>query len=161
MMYTTLGRLGFSKYSVNLNNRKLLTAIGQYAGVEGDQLGELYRSIDKFDKVGADGVRDELIKRGLNADVVEKVLRLVTVELPRDQKLDFLEELMGTLPIAQEGIRELRDIQTHLKQLNVPDANYGFDFTMVRGLGLRQMQFRILQLQAHLCYNALEHWIFL
>ncbi len=135
LIVTVLRRLGFARFSVNLNNRKLLTAVGVYAGVDGAALSELYRSIDKFDKIGADGVRDELIRRGLSPEVVEKIMRLITVDLPRDEKLDFLDEMMGEIPIAREGINELRDVQTNLRRLNVPDDNYGFDFTMVRGLG--------------------------
>ncbi len=65
LVVTALKRLGFGQFAVKINNRKLLTAIGQYAGLEGDALGDLYRSIDKFDKIGADGVRDELIARGI------------------------------------------------------------------------------------------------
>ncbi|MBK8031877.1 MAG: hypothetical protein IPK17_20825 [Chloroflexi bacterium] len=49
---------------------------------EGDQLAELYRSIDKFDKVGADGVREELVKRGVQADVVTRIMELVTARHP-------------------------------------------------------------------------------
>lgn len=135
LVAAVLRRLGFTAFSVNLNNRKLLTAIGQYAGVEGEQLSDLYRSIDKFDKIGVDGVRDELIKRGLSADVVARVMDMITVDLPRDQKLAFLDDLMGRLPIAQDGIRELRALQDDLRLLGIADSDYDFDFTMVRGLG--------------------------
>ena len=65
LVVTALKRLGFAQFSVKINNRKLLTAIGQYAGLEGEALGDLYRSIDKFDKIGADGVREELVTRGI------------------------------------------------------------------------------------------------
>mgnify|MGYP000520355490 CR=1 FL=1 len=135
LIAAVLRRIGFNNFSVNINNRKLLTAIGQYAGVEGDLLGELYRSIDKFDKIGADGVRDELIKRGLSADVITRIMEMITVDLPRDQKLDFLKELMGTLPDAQTGISELRAIQDNLRLIGIAETDYDFDFTMVRGLG--------------------------
>ncbi|HYO87117.1 MAG TPA: ATP phosphoribosyltransferase regulatory subunit, partial [Candidatus Limnocylindrales bacterium] len=47
LVITALRRLGFQNFTVKINNRKLLVAIGQYAGVEGALLAELYRSIDK------------------------------------------------------------------------------------------------------------------
>jgi histidyl-tRNA synthetase len=134
VVITALRRLGFQNFSVKINNRKLLTAIGQYAGVEGDLLAELYRSIDKFDKVGADGVRDELIKRGLPGDVITRMMELITVDLPDADKLDYVEDVMGSLLAAQEALGELRDLIAHLGAANVSNANYSFDFTMVRGL---------------------------
>src|SRR5690606_20144052 len=79
---TALRRLGFSQFIVKINNRKLLTAIGQYAGVQGDALAELYRSIDKFDKVGAEGVQQELVKRGLEVQVVDRMMELITARHP-------------------------------------------------------------------------------
>lgn len=135
LITTALQRLGFRQFSVKVNNRKLLTAIGQYAGVEGDHLSELYRSIDKFDKIGADGVREELVKRGLAADVVTRIMDLITARHPGLEQLDFLEDVMGSLPAAHDAIRELRQLADHLDAGNVPSSAYEFDFTMVRGLG--------------------------
>jgi histidyl-tRNA synthetase len=71
----------------------------------------------------------------LSADVVARVMDMITVDLPRDQKLAFLDDLMGRLPIAQDGIRELRALQDDLRLLGIADSDYDFDFTMVRGLG--------------------------
>jgi histidyl-tRNA synthetase len=135
LIVTALRRLGFAQFSVKINSRKLLTAIGQYAGVEGEMLGELYRSIDKFDKIGADGVQDELVKRGLPAEVVARIMELITSRRPGLEQLDYVEEVMGQFPAAQAGLRDLRDLAENLAYQNVPPQFYEFDFTMVRGLG--------------------------
>ncbi len=132
---TVLTRLGFPQFIVKVNNRKLLTAIGEYAGAQAEHLGDLYRSIDKFDKIGADGVRDELVTRGVPADVVTRIMELVTARHPGIQQLDYLDEVMGNLPAAQAAIRELRELAEHLNAANVPANYYEFDLTMVRGLG--------------------------
>ena len=134
LVVTVLQRLGFQRFSVKINNRKLLTAIGQYAGVEGDLLAELYRSIDKFDKIGAEGVREELIKRGLPSEVVTRVMDLIQVDVPDSEKLDYLEDVLGKAPGAAEGLGELRDLIDHLNVAEVSSEFYQFDFTMVRGL---------------------------
>lgn len=134
LIVTALRRLGFERFSVKINNRKLLTAIGQYAGVQGEPLAELYRSIDKFDKIGADGVREELVKRGLPSDVVTRVMELIQVEVPEGEKLDYLAEVLGNAPGAAEGLDELRDLIDHLNNAEVSSEFYAFDFTMVRGL---------------------------
>ncbi len=93
---SVLTRLGFPQFNVKVNNRKLLTAIGEYAGAQAEHLGDLYRSIDKFDKIGADGVRDELVTRGVPPEVVTRIMELVTARHPGTQQLDFLEEVMGS-----------------------------------------------------------------
>ncbi|HLU10177.1 MAG TPA: histidine--tRNA ligase [Oceanobacillus sp.] len=134
LVVTALQRLGFQNFSVKINNRKLLTAIGLYAGVEGEPLAELYRSIDKFDKIGAEGVREELIKRGLPSDVVTRVMDLIQIDVPDAEKLDYLEDVLGNVPGAMEGLNELRDLIDHLNVAEVSSEFYQFDFTMVRGL---------------------------
>src|SRR5215510_3697466 len=53
LVVAVLRRLGFPQFSVKINNRKLLTGMGEYSGVAKEQLGDLYRSVDKFDKIGA------------------------------------------------------------------------------------------------------------
>ncbi len=134
VVVTALRRLGFQQFSVKINNRKLLVAIGQYSGVPDSQLGDLYRSVDKFDKIGADGVQKELVERGIEADSVARMMELIQAKQPGLASLDYVEEVMGRFPAAQEGLRELRELVGHLADANVPPQFYEFDFTMVRGL---------------------------
>ena len=135
LVAAVLKRLNFPQFVVKINNRKLLTAIGQYAGLEGDALYELYRSIDKFDKVGAEGVEKELITRGIASNVVTRIMELITARHPGLEQLDYLDEVLGNFPAAREAVGELRSVADHLAVANVPLANYEFDLTMVRGLG--------------------------
>jgi len=134
MVVTVLKRLGFKRFSVKINNRKLLTAMGHYSGVPEAQLGDLYRSIDKFDKIGADGVKEELLERGIDAGAVARMIEFIQARQPGLESLDYLEEVMGSSPSAAEGIGELRELAGHLSDANVPSQFYEFDFTMVRGL---------------------------
>ncbi|MCS7070480.1 MAG: histidine--tRNA ligase, partial [Anaerolinea sp.] len=135
LIVTALKRLGFHQFRVKINSRRLLTAIGQFAGVTGDHLANLYRSIDKFDKIGADGVRAELEQRGLPTDVTARIMELITVNLPGRQKLDYLADVLKASPEAEVGLRELRELIGFLDMANVDPDCYEFDFTMVRGLG--------------------------
>lgn len=135
LVVTVLRRLGFPQFSVKINNRKLLTGMGIYSGVPDAQLPDLYRSVDKFDKIGADGVQKELVERGIAADVVARMLALITSRQPGRDNLNVLDDVMGDIPIAAEGLRELRELADYLEDAGVPPEFYEFDFTMVRGLG--------------------------
>ncbi len=131
---TVLTRLGFPQFTIKINNRKLLTAMGQYSGVPDGQLGDLYRSVDKFDKIGAPGVEQELRERGLAADVVARMMGLIQAHESGMAVLDLLEGEMGQFPAAVEGLRELRELAGHLEALGIASEHYAIDFTMVRGL---------------------------
>lgn len=135
VVVTALRRLGFPTFTVKINNRKLLTAMGQYSGVPDAQLGDLYRSVDKFDKIGADGVKAELVERGIDAAATDRMMALLVQADPGADKLGILEDVMGDIPAAREGIRELRDLAGHLNSAGVPSQFLDTDFTMVRGLG--------------------------
>ncbi|MEQ8672099.1 MAG: histidine--tRNA ligase [Aggregatilineales bacterium] len=132
---TALRRLGFKQFEVKINHRKLLTAIGKYSGVPDEQLPDLYRSVDKFDKIGAAGVQKELEERGIAADVVTRMMELITSQKPGLENLDFLESVFGDMPEAGNSINELRDLAKNLMVAGVPQEFYAIDFTMVRGLG--------------------------
>jgi histidyl-tRNA synthetase len=133
---TVLKRLGFPQFTMKINNRKLLTGMGVYSGVPDAQLPDLYRSVDKFDKVGADGVQKELEQRGIAQDVVKRMIDLITFSSTNiDENLSFLDKAMGNIGAAKEGIQEMRDLANFLAALSVPQNHYTFDYTTVRGLG--------------------------
>lgn len=135
VVVTALKRLGFPQFMVKINNRKLLTGMGIYSGVPDTQLADLYRSVDKFDKIGADGVQRELETRGIEHGVVSRMMGLLQMRADGFGSLSALEGKLAGIPEAVEGIRELRELAEHLANAYISMENYEFDFTMVRGLG--------------------------
>jgi histidyl-tRNA synthetase len=132
LVVTALRGLGFKQFSVKINNRKLLTTIGHFSGVPDAQLPDLYRSVDKFDKIGAAGVRKELEQRGISADATARMMDLLQINIGSGvERLDAIEKLLGD---DLEGVRELRALAEHLENAQVLPENFEFDFTMVRGL---------------------------
>lgn len=105
--------------TIRINSRKILEAIAIYANVR-EQLTELTTAIDKFDKVGLDGVTKELNERGFAAERVEKINTLLQIK-----SLHELKKIIG----ENEGITEL---ETVLRLANIP--NVEFDITLARGL---------------------------
>ena len=134
LIYQVLTRLGFEQFEVNINNRKLITGIGQFAGVPTEQLGGLYRSIDKLDKIGVSGVRDELAENQISEPVIEKLLALLQIEGDTVTVLNALNKQLGDSEVAREGIAELEELNSYLTTLGVPDKFYRVNVSMVRGL---------------------------
>lgn len=131
VVYTVLKTLGFKSFVTKINNRKLLTGIGQYVGVPNELLGGLYRSIDKLDKIGAEGVREEMIKSQIPADVIDKIMTLIAIP---SGNFGEIREQLGDVKIAMEGLDELEQLAAFLGEAGVTSANYQFDLSMVRGL---------------------------
>ncbi len=74
------------------NNRKILTGIGQFAGIPEDLLGGLCRSIDKLEKIGLEGVREELKTNQIPEDVIERLLELLQISGDNEAVLKELEK---------------------------------------------------------------------
>jgi len=129
-----LDRLGFREFVMKINNRKILTGIGQFAGVPDDLLGGLYRSIDKLDKIGLEGVREELSANEIPAEAIGRLLELLQVTGDSEAVLQELEERLGDFPAALEGIEELQEVLAYLTDMGIPPDRYQVDFAMVRGL---------------------------
>ena len=134
LIYDILERLGFKRYATKINNRKVLAGIGVYAGVQGEALAHLYRAIDKLDRIGPDGVRQELMAGGIGEKVTARMLDLLQV---RGQSKAILPEMMNRLEgidVAAEGLNELKDLVGYLDAMGVAESAYQIDFSMVRGL---------------------------
>jgi len=133
LLTTALRRLGFADLTVHINNRKILNGIGIYAGVPEAQLGDLYRSIDKLDKIGLDGVKKELGASGIADDVIGRMLDLLQYREDGLAALGSVRDQLRGIPIAQEGITEIEQMVDHLDAMGVDQ--FTVDLAMVRGLG--------------------------
>lgn len=135
LLVTALGRLGFADFTVHINNRKILTGIGIYAGVPDAQLGDLYRSIDKLDKIGLEGVRRELAMSGIADDAIGRMIDLLQWREEGLSALGRVRDPLRGIEIAQQGITELEQLADYLGALSVPADKVTIDLAMVRGLG--------------------------
>ncbi|HSR53408.1 MAG TPA: histidine--tRNA ligase [Acidobacteriota bacterium] len=134
VIYAILTRLGFGSFGIQINHRKVLNGIGQFAGVPQGQLGGLYRSIDKLDKIGLAGVKKELADNRIPEDAIERLMELLQTEGRNRQLLDNLREPLGSFEEARQGLDELSQILDYLEALRVPEKFFTFKFAMVRGL---------------------------
>jgi histidyl-tRNA synthetase len=134
VIYAILERLGFRQYTTKVNNRKVLAGIGTYSGVSGEALTQLYRSIDKLDRIGMDGVRKEMRDGGIADDVIARMGDLLQV---RGKSRIIIPEMLDRLEgieIAADGLNELKDLVAYLDAMGIVEGAYQIDFSMVRGL---------------------------
>lgn len=133
-------RLGFTGYRVVINNRKLLAGLARGAGVSPDKAGTVFRAIDKLDKIGREGVREEMARNGISEEVAGRTLDLFLTGKGAQSFSDnmaLLGELSGPLkddPDATRGLEELRQILEALPNMGVDLDRYKVDITLARGL---------------------------
>ncbi len=121
-----LKNLGFKDFYIRLNNRKLIENLLLAIGVKKDKVLDVFRTIDKFDKIGLDGVKKELKDKGFNP---EKITKLIKNSGTNKEILDRLREEFGT----SEGLEELREILSLSKSFGV-EKYLKIDLSLVRGL---------------------------
>lgn len=122
--------------TIKLNNRKLLQGLAEVVGVT-DRFNEFITIIDKFDKIGRDGIIEELKSKNLPTNKLDfLVLRFpnATKKNEIDNFRIFFESDYRESSIAQNGIEELYFILSALSDLELGSTNIEFDFSLARGL---------------------------
>ncbi len=100
-------QLGIPNVTVKINSRKLLMGLAQLVGLP-EKMVDITVALDKFDKIGWEGVAKELIARGLTEDQLKKIEEVVSVYGSNEEKLEAFEKLMAGSEEGLEGINELR-----------------------------------------------------
>ncbi|MCR5396335.1 MAG: histidine--tRNA ligase [Lachnospiraceae bacterium] len=133
---TCLGKLGFSNFEIRINERRILKAMASYAGFSEDSYDDVFISLDKMDKIGLDGVREDLISHEYLADVVDKYLELFSLlDGQRDVETavtTLLEKLGDKLDEAVAT--SLKEIAAAVNANKAADFKLVFDPTLVRGM---------------------------
>jgi histidyl-tRNA synthetase len=119
-------RLGLP-VTIKINHRKVLNGIAEAAGIP-DQFMAMTVAIDKLDKIGLEGVRKELIERGLPAEAVGKIETVLGAP-----DLAALRPLLAGSPVGREGLEEIDRIMGFLDQSPLQNE-LRFDVTLARGL---------------------------
>lgn len=123
-----LTRTGLKNFKIKLNDRRILRAIFNYAGFDEDKFDHLAIIFDKLDKIGLDGVHDELLSEGFNKDAVEKF-----TDLFRGEGLSLKEA--ASLEGAAEYAERLQNIIDTVNEVTKERVKLEFSPSLVRGQG--------------------------
>ncbi len=129
LTYEVLTALGFSNFSIRVNHRQILYALVNWAEIPAEKQAGFYSALDKFDKVGLEGVRKELSLRELETEAVKKVTALMEAN-----SLEALAKELGKDERANQAIGETKSLFEFLGRLGVPDESVSFELSLARGL---------------------------
>lgn len=120
------GKLGV-KTITRINNRKILAGIAEVAGIP-EQMVDMTVAIDKLDKIGLDGVQNELSNRGIGDDAIERITAILKIK-----DVDELSTALDGSATGQEGVAEIKTVMDYLEGYELQNQ-LQFDVTLARGL---------------------------
>ena len=134
IIYKVFRGFGLSRFQIRVNNRKILNGFYAMLGLS-EKSGDIMRTVDKLDKIGAEKVKRILLEDcGLTDDQADEILRFIAITGSNAQVLAALEGYAGRNEMFDQGLRELRAVTVNLAAFGVPEANFAVDLTIARGL---------------------------
>lgn len=125
--------IGLNGVTIKINNRKILSGIAEVIGAK-DKLIDFTVALDKLDKIGEDGVKNEMMNKGISAEAIEKVQPLFSFSGSLDQKLDQLKGLLASSEEGMQGVSDLEFVFEAIEVLGLETAALDLDITLARGL---------------------------
>ncbi|WP_279113018.1 histidine--tRNA ligase [Hoylesella timonensis] len=126
----------FTRFGVRvllkINNRKILTGIAEVIGAA-DKIVDITVAIDKLDKIGLEGVNQELANAGIDADAIEKLQPIISLQGTNEEKLKTIGEVLKDSEIGLKGVEEVSYILKVLKSVGL-HHEIELDLTLARGL---------------------------
>jgi len=133
IIYTIFRELGFERFTICINNRKILNGLFESLGQKEKAI-EILRIIDKIDKIGKEAVQEELASLKIQHAEIEKIMNFIAIAGTPNEKILKLENLGIDNEIYKKGIEELKQVIKNVRLFGVPDANFKVDLTIARGL---------------------------
>ena len=130
---TLLGKLDFHNFTIRINDRRILKAMAQYSGFPAESFDTVFIILDKMDKIGIEGVAEELEKEGFEKESIDTYLGLFR-EITNDvEGVRYIKEKLSD--VLEAGIAEdLETIINTVESVKTADFKMSFDPTLVRGM---------------------------
>ncbi|MDG3583421.1 histidine--tRNA ligase [Galbibacter pacificus] len=130
---TVFNSLGLKNVTIKINNRKILSGIAEVIGAK-DKLIDFTVALDKLDKIGEDGVKKEMLEKGISKEAIEKVQPLFAFDGANAEKLKSLKSLLSKSDEGTKGVEELEFILHAIDAIGLKGAVLELDVTLARGL---------------------------
>ena len=130
---TTLGMLGFKYFQIRINERSILKSMAAYSGFPEESYDSVFIILDKIDKIGLEGVKEELIKYEFSEESVNKYVSLFKEIEQQANPIDYLAEKLGDY--MEDDVKQwMNEIIESVKATKSSDFEIVFDPTLVRGM---------------------------
>ena len=135
IIYQAFTRLGLKRFQIRVNNRKVLNGFYAMLGLT-EKSGEIMRTVDKLDKIGAEKVKELLMEEeiGLTDEQAGEILTFIAITGSNEAVLSALEGYRGRNEIFDQGLSELNTVVKYLAAFGVPQTHFAVDLTIARGL---------------------------
>ena len=135
IIYKTFSTLGMKRFQIRVNNRKILNGFYSMLGLT-EKSGDIMRTVDKLDKIGADKVKTLLLGEGieLTEEQADEILKFIAIAGSNAEVLAALEGYQGRDGMFDQGLSELNTVVKYLAAFGVPEENFAVDLTIARGL---------------------------
>ena len=130
---SVFSQLGLGGVTIKINNRKILSGIAEVIGAS-DKLIDFTVALDKLDKIGEDGVKKEMLEKGISETAIEKVQPLFNFTGTINEKIEKLANLLTNSEEGMKGVNELQFICDNVTTLGLQTAFLDLDVTLARGL---------------------------
>ena len=134
IIYKVFRGFGLERFQIRVNNRKVLNGFYALMGLT-EKSGDIMRTVDKLDKIGADKVRVILMEDcGLSEEQADEILKFIAITGTNEEVLAALENYAGENEMFDQGLKELKAVCVNLAAFGVPERNFAVDLTIARGL---------------------------
>ena len=130
---TLLGKLDFKNFTIRINDRRILKAMAAYSGFAEEDYDTVFIILDKMDKIGLDGVKEELIKEGYDTASVDKYLDLFEKVTSDVSGVQYLKDTLGDF-LPDDVAENLKTIIDSVESTKSAEFKMAFDPTLVRGM---------------------------
>ncbi|MDT0678064.1 histidine--tRNA ligase [Autumnicola musiva] len=119
--------------TIKINNRKILSGFAEVIG-EQDKIIDFTVALDKLDKIGEEGVKKEMLEKGISEEAIEKIKPIFNLQGSFMEKIKSLKQILQNSETGQKGIQELEFIQNVIAEMPLQTAKLDLDVTLARGL---------------------------
>lgn len=133
MIRDVFERLSITGYTIKINHRGVLAGMAAIAGADGNE-GALFVAIDKLEKIGEPGVRDELNSKGFSAEGITALFEVLKATGSNEKKISLLRSRLGAGEKAAKSVRDLENVFGLVKEMGGAQAPVELDIALARGL---------------------------
>ncbi len=133
VIYNVFKKLDFGKFTIRINNRKVLNGFFDSLKLN-DNSTDILRIIDKIEKIGSDNVIKELEELNIDSEKITQIMNFIKIKGSNEEIITSLKEMNLQNELFSTGINELEQTINYIKDFNIPQEYYQIDLTIARGL---------------------------